>query len=63
MQLSDFMQHDSVNAYNNDDGTWMVEITLPNLKIAKLVVEECSTEWEAKERTYLYLNERIAKAK
>lgn len=57
MLLSEFME--ASVASNNHDGSWSVHITLVNGQPSTLTVDKCDTEYDAKERAYLYLLDLI----
>lgn len=53
MDLSKFISLSK--AKEEKTGTWKVTITLINMKKSTLTVTNCYSEFEAKERTFLYL--------
>lgn len=56
MNLSDFMNHAEARKIGDD---YEVVITLWDGKPVVLTIENCASEFEAKERAYLYLVELI----
>lgn len=48
-----------VEATDNGDGTWNVFMPLKVGAGVNLTVSECSSAYDAKERSYLYLMDRI----
>lgn len=59
--LSEFMELST--AIDNGDGTFGVEITLKDMTKSTLTVDNCKSEYDAKERAYLYLLNRINQGK
>lgn len=57
MTLNEFMNN--VNSWDNNNGSFTVELTLLDKTKSYLVVEKCSSDYDAKERAFLYLNELI----
>jgi hypothetical protein len=57
MTITDFINVSK--AKNNHNGTWSVFIILKNLKESELIVENCNSEYEAYERSFLYLKQII----
>lgn len=57
MSLSDFISR--VVARRQKEGRWEVRFNLPTGQEILLGVEDCYSEFEAKERCFLYLKERI----
>ena len=61
MTLDEFMNLTDAWCFRGD--TWFVEITLKDLTKSTININNCKTEFEAKERAYLYLLEKIHKPK
>lgn len=58
MNLSEFIRiSDARPVADSED--WVVTIVLKNGKLSNLTVSKCYSEFEAKERVYLYLVDRI----
>lgn len=57
MTITDFINVSK--AKDNRNGTWSVIIILKNEKKSELIVENCNSEYEAYERSFLYLKEII----
>jgi len=57
MTITDFINVSK--AKDNRNGTWSVFIILKNLKESELIVENCNSEYEAYERSFLYLKQII----
>lgn len=58
MTLTEFIECSTANKIENTNN-WSVEIILKNNTETNLTVIDCSSEYEAKERIFLFLNERI----
>lgn len=61
MSLSEFMAH--VAAVDNGDGSWSVLVPVRDHPTVTLTVDNCTSEYDAKERGFLYLKQRIEEAK
>lgn len=57
MTLNEFAE--LVSAKQKDANTWTVELTLRDLGKSTLVIDNCHSEFDAIERAYLYLLDRI----
>jgi hypothetical protein len=57
MDLSEFIGH--VKAEERKTGFWVVKVPLANGTTSTLTIEDCYSEFDAKERAYLYLMERV----
>jgi hypothetical protein len=57
MDLSEFMEH--VTAHESKAGEWKVKVPLSNGEVSTLTISDCYSEYDAKERSYLYLIERV----
>jgi len=57
MTITDFINVSK--AKDNRNGTWSVIIILKNEKKSELIVENCNSEYEAYERSFLYLKQII----
>lgn len=62
MTLSEFMNHVSVTASDNNNGSWSVHLILKDLTKTTLTINDCNSEYEAKERAYMYLDEIVKKS-
>lgn len=61
MNLSEFIE--KTTAYEKGS-EWVVEIPIPKSnKDGKVFVEDCSSEYEAKERAFLWLQEQFKNKK
>lgn len=58
MDLSEFMQNTVARPLPGGDD-WIVEITLKDMTKSNLTITNCFSEFDAKERAFLYLVERI----
>ena len=58
MTLSEFIMKTTADIKQNDE--WLVEVPLAKSDHAgKVFVSECNSEYEAKERAYLWLQDQI----
>ena len=57
MTLGEFMK--LVKAWDNNNGSWSVELILKDETKSILTIENCTSEYDAKERAFLYLIDRI----
>ncbi len=57
MTLDAFIQLST--AKDNKDGTWTVEITLKDHSKSYLTVDNCNSEYNAKERVFLFLIDKL----
>lgn len=59
MSLSEFLSHDAVKAWEQAKDVWKVRVKLGDGTLTHLTVSDCSSKFEAKERAYLYLKDKI----
>jgi len=59
MTLSEFITLST--ARDNSDGSWSVGIILSTGQPSTLTIQNCSSEFDAKERSFLYLRSLIYK--
>ena len=59
--LSEFMR--LTTAFSGFCGTWFVQIPLKDSAMCTVTIIDCISEFDAKERAYLYLLEQIHKQK
>jgi hypothetical protein len=58
MDLSEFIQNTVARAIPGTPD-WIVELTLKDLTKSNLTISNCSSEFDAKERAFLYLVDKI----